>query len=152
VFSFPQKAPAGAVTRNDMTAIEQLETWLTYQRHWCEHKPSITVSVRDDEWVSVGAFVFEHFDEMSGVSFLPHSDHTYQQAPYQETFKDKPVTGLRYEDGAEYVITPSYEDVLAQMPETIDWSKLSDYEQEDNTAGMQTMACSGDSCEIVDLT
>jgi len=152
VFSFPQKAPAGAVTRNDMTAIEQLETWLTYQRHWCEHKPSITVSVRDHEWVSVGAFVYEHFDEMSGVSFLPHSDHTYQQAPYQETFKDKPVTGLRYEDGAEYVITPSYEDVLAQMPETIDWSKLSDYEQEDNTAGMQTMACSGDSCEIVDLT
>jgi ribonucleoside-diphosphate reductase alpha chain len=152
VFSFPQKAPAGAVTRNDMTAIEQLETWLTYQRHWCEHKPSITVSVRDHEWVSVGAFVYEHFDEMSGVSFLPHSDHTYQQAPYQETFKDKPVTGLRYEDDAEYVITPSYEDVLAQMPETIDWSKLSDYEQEDNTAGMQTMACSGDSCEIVDLT
>jgi len=110
------------------------------------------VSVRDHEWVSVGAFVYEHFDEMSGVSFLPHSDHTYQQAPYQETFKDKPVTGFRYEDDAEYVITPSYEDVLAQMPETIDWSKLSDYEQEDNTAGMQTMACSGDSCEIVDLT
>jgi ribonucleoside-triphosphate reductase len=147
VFSFPQKAPAGAVTRNDMSAIEQLEMWLTYQRHWCEHKPSITVSVRDDEWVSVGAFVFEHFDEMSGVSFLPHSDHTYQQAPYQETFKDKPVTNNMGE-----VITPSYEDVLAQMPETIDWSKLSDYEQEDNTAGMQTMACSGDVCEIVDLT
>jgi ribonucleoside-diphosphate reductase alpha chain len=147
VFSFPQKAPAGATTRNDMTAIEQLETWLTYQRHWCEHKPSITVSVRDDEWVSVGAFVYEHFDEMSGVSFLPHSDHTYQQAPYQETFKDKPVT-----DRLGEVITPSYENVLAKMPETIDWSKLSDYEQEDNTAGMQTMACSGDSCEIVDLT
>ena len=152
VFSFPQKAPAGAVTRNDMTAIEQLEMWLTYQRHWCEHKPSITVSVRDSEWVSVGAFVYEHFDEMSGVSFLPHSDHTYQQAPYQETFKDKPVTGLRWEDGEEYIITPSYEDILAQMPETIDWSKLSDYEKEDNTAGMQTMACTGDSCEIVDLT
>ena len=152
VFSFPQKAPAGAVTRNDMTAIEQLEMWLTYQRHWCEHKPSITVSVRDSEWVSVGAFVYEHFDEMSGVSFLPHSDHTYQQAPYQETFKDKPVTGLRWEDGEEYIITPSYEDVLAQMPETIDWSKLTEYEQEDNTAGMQTMACSGDVCEIVDLT
>jgi len=91
--------------------------------------------------------VYEHFDEMSGVSFLPHSDHTYQQAPYQETFKDKPVT-----DNMGEVITPSYEEVLAQMPETIDWSKLSDYEQEDNTAGMQTMACSGDVCEIVDLT
>jgi len=134
VFSFPQKAPAGAVTRNDMTAIEQLETWLTYQRHWCEHKPSITVSVRDDEWVSVGAFVFEHFDEMSGVSFLPHSDHTYQQAPYQDCDKS------------------DYKELLSLMPTDIDWSKLTDYEKEDNTAGMQTMACSGDSCEIVDLT
>jgi ribonucleoside-diphosphate reductase alpha chain len=134
VFSFPQKAPAGAVTRNDMTAIEQLETWLTYQRHWCEHKPSITVSVRDHEWVSVGAFVFEHFDEMSGVSFLPHSDHTYQQAPYQDCNKS------------------DYETLLSLMPTGIDWSKLTDYEKEDNTAGMQTMACSGDSCEIVDLT
>ena len=134
VFSFPQKAPAGAVTRNDMTAIEQLETWLTYQRHWCEHKPSITVSVRDHEWVSVGAFVFEHFDEMSGVSFLPHSDHTYQQAPYQDCDKS------------------DYETLLSLMPKDIDWSKLTDYEKEDNTAGMQTMACSGDVCEIVDLT
>jgi ribonucleoside-triphosphate reductase len=134
VFSFPQKAPAGAVTRNDMTAIEQLEMWLTYQRHWCEHKPSITVSVRDHEWVSVGAFVYDHFDEMSGVSFLPHSDHTYQQAPYQDCDKS------------------DYEELLSLMPTDIDWSKLTDYEQEDNTAGMQTMACSGDSCEIVDLT
>jgi ribonucleoside-diphosphate reductase alpha chain len=73
VFSFPQKSPAGAVTRNDMTAIEQLNLWLTYQRHWCEHKPSVTISVRDSEWMHVGAFVYEHFDEMSGVSFLPHS-------------------------------------------------------------------------------
>ena len=87
VFSFPQKAPAGAVTRNDMTAIEQLETWLTYQRAWCEHKPSVTISVRDDEWIEVGAFVYKHFDEMSGVSFLPHSDHTYQQAPYQKPLR-----------------------------------------------------------------
>ena len=134
VFSFPQKAPTGAVTRNDMTAIEQLEMWLTYQRHWCEHKPSITVSVRDSEWVSVGAFVYEHFDEMSGVSFLPHSDHTYQQAPYQDCDKS------------------DYETLLSLMPKEVDWSKLTDYEQEDNTAGMQTMACSGDSCEIVDLT
>ena len=134
VFSFPQKAPAGAVTRNDMTAIEQLETWLTYQRHWCEHKPSVTISVRDSEWLAVGAFVYEHFDEMSGVSFLPHSDHTYQQAPYQDCTKEQ------------------YEELLAQMPERIDWTKLSEYEQEDNTAAMQTLACSGDSCEIVDLT
>ena len=134
VFSFPQKSPAGAVTRNDMTAIEQLNLWLTYQRHWCEHKPSVTISVRDSEWMHVGAFVYEHFDEMSGVSFLPHSDHTYQQAPYQDCTKEE------------------YEVLLGSMPEKIDWSKLSDYEQEDNTVAMQTMACTGDVCEVVDLT
>jgi ribonucleoside-triphosphate reductase len=134
VFSFPVKSPAGAITRNDMTAIEQLETWLLYQRHWCEHKPSVTISVRDDEWVEVGAFVFKYFDEMSGVSFLPHSDHTYQQAPYQDCDKS------------------DYEELLSLMPTEIDWSKLTDYEKEDNTASMQTLACSGDSCEIVDLT
>ncbi len=134
VFSFPVKSPAGAITRNDMTAIEQLETWLTYQRSWCEHKPSVTISVRDSEWMSVGAFVYEHFDEMSGVSFLPHSDHTYQQAPYQDCIKEE------------------YEELLATMPKSIDWSELSEYEKEDNTAGSQTMACSGDVCEIVDIT
>jgi ribonucleoside-diphosphate reductase alpha chain len=133
VFSFPQKAPAGAVTRNDMTAIEQLEMWLIYQRHWCEHKPSVTISVRDSEWLEVGAFVYKHFDEMSGVSFLPHSDHTYQQAPYQDCEAS------------------DYHELLELMPKRIDWSKLSEYEQEDNTVSMQTMACSGDSCEIVDL-
>ena len=134
VFSFPVKSPEGAVTRNDMTAVEQLETWLTYQRHWCEHKPSVTISVRDSEWMHVGAFVYEHFDEMSGVSFLPHSDHTYQQAPYQDCSQEE------------------YEELLSTMPKNIDWSELSQYEDEDNTAGSQTMACSGDTCEIVDLT
>ena len=133
VFSFPVKSPNKAVTRNDMSAIEQLETWLTYQRHWCEHKPSVTVSVRADEWMEVGAFVYKHFDEMSGVSFLPHSDHTYQQAPYQDCTKEE------------------YEELLAKMPEAIDWSKLSEYEQEDNTIAMQTMACTGDVCEVVDI-
>jgi len=133
VFSFPQKSPDNAVTRNDMSAIEQLETWLTYQRHWCEHKPSVTISVRDHEWLEVGAFVYKHFDEMSGVSFLPHSDHTYQQAPYQDCSKG------------------DYKTLLSLMPTSIDWSRLSEYEQEDNTVSMQTMACSGDSCEIVDL-
>ena len=133
VFSFPVKSPDKAVTRNDMTAVEQLELWLTYQRHWCEHKPSVTISVRDAEWMSVGAFVYEHFDEMSGVSFLPHSDHTYQQAPYQEVGKSV------------------YKELLSLMPKAIDWSLLNDYESEDNTVSMQTMACSGDSCEIVDL-
>jgi ribonucleoside-diphosphate reductase alpha chain len=134
VFSFPIKSPEGAVTRNDMTAVEQLETWLIYQRSWCEHKPSVTISVRDHEWMEVGAFVYKHFDEMSGVSFLPHSDHTYQQAPYQDCTKE------------------DYEELLAIMPKSIDWSELSEYEDEDNTAGSQTMACSGDTCEIVDLT
>ncbi len=133
VFSFPMKSPDGAVTRNDTTAIEQLETWLIYQRHWCEHKPSVTISVKDSEWVEVGAFVYKHFDEMSGVSFLPHSDHTYQQAPYQDCGKSE------------------YKELLSLMPKAIDWASLSDYEQEDNTSGSQTMACSGDSCEIVDL-
>ena len=133
VFSFPVKSPEQAVTRNDMTAVEQLELWLTYQRHWCEHKPSVTISVRDSEWMAVGSFVYEHFDEMSGVSFLPHSEHTYQQAPYQECTKEV------------------YKEMLDTMPDSIDWGMLSEYESEDNTVSMQTMACSGDSCEIVDL-
>jgi ribonucleoside-triphosphate reductase (thioredoxin) len=134
VFSFPQKSPPNAVTSNDMTAVEQLEAWLVYQRHWCEHKPSVTISVRDSEWVQVGAFVYKHFDEMSGVSFLPHLDHVYEQAPYQDCTKQE------------------YEEMLSFMPTNIDWAKLSEYESEDNTSGMQTLACSGDSCEIVDLT
>jgi ribonucleoside-diphosphate reductase alpha chain len=134
VFSFPVKSPEGAVTRNDMTALEQLELWLIYQRHWCEHKPSITVTVRDSEWMEVGAWVYKYFDEVSGVSFLPHSDHTYQQAPYQEVSE------------REYVYT------LAIMPELIDWSKLRDYEKEDTTKAMQTFNCTGGVCEIVDIT
>ena len=134
VFSFPFKSPEGAITRNDMTAVKQLETWLTYQRYWCEHKPSVTITVQDSEWMDVGAFVYKHFDEMSGVSFLPHSDYIYQQAPYQDCTKEE------------------YEVLLSSMPEKIDWSKLSDYEQEDNTVAMQTMACTGDVSEIVDLT
>ncbi len=133
VFSFPVKSPSGAVTRNDMTAVEQLELWLTYQRSWCEPKPSVTISVRDAEWMAVGAFVYEHFDEMSGVSFLPHSDHTYQQAPYQDCTQEE------------------YEEMLDKMPANINWELLNEYESEDNTVSMQTMACSGDSCEIVDL-
>jgi len=134
VFSFPVKSPQGAVVRDDVSAMEQLKTWLVYQRNWCEHKPSVTVSVKDDEWMDVGAFVYEHFDEMSGVSFLPHDGGSYQQAPYQEC------------------AATDYHILLDEMPDSIDWSKLSEYEEEDNTSGMQTMACSGDSCEIVDLT
>ena len=133
VFSFPQKAPQGATCTADMTAIEQLQMWLMYQRNWCEHKPSVTINVKGDEWLEVGAFVYKHFDEMSGVSFLPFNEHTYQQAPYQDCDK----------------IT--YKDMLNKMPKTIDWAKLSEYESEDNTSGSQTLACSGDACEIVDL-
>ena len=133
VFSFPMKAPQGAVVTADMSAIEQLEMWLAYQRSWCEHKPSVTINVKSDEWFEVGAFVYKHFDEMSGVSFLPYNEHTYQQAPYQEC------------------LATDYHMLLDQMPDSIDWDKLSEYEQEDNTAGSQTLACSGDSCEIVDL-
>ena len=134
VFSFPQKAPEGATCTADMTAIEQLEMWLAYQRNWCEHKPSVTINVKGGEWLEVGAFVYKHFDEMSGVSFLPFNEHTYQQAPYQDC------------DEA------TYQEMLGKMPGRIDWSKLSEYESEDNTSGSQTLACSGDACEIVDLT
>jgi ribonucleoside-diphosphate reductase alpha chain len=134
VFSFPMKSPANAVVTADLTAIEQLQTWLAYQRAWCEHKPSVTINVRKDEWFEVGAFVFKHFDEMSGVSFLPYNEHTYQQAPYQEVGQSE------------------YETLLSVMPEKIDWSKLQDYEKEDMTTSSQTFACVGGSCEIVDLT
>ena len=134
VFSFPMKSPDGCLTRNDLTAIEHLNLWLTYQRHWCEHKPSITITVREHEWMDVGAWVYEHFDEVSGISFLPHSDHSYKQAPYQDCTKEE------------------YETLLAQMPKNVNWSDLSKYEKEDRTAGSQTYACSGDKCEMVDLT
>ena len=133
VFSFPQKSPTGAVVTADMSAIEQLEMWLAYQRHWCEHKPSVTINVKNDEWFEVGAFVYKNFDEMSGVSFLPYDDHSYQQAPYQECGKS------------------DYNYLLSCMPDKLNWDELADYENEDNTAGSQTLACSGDSCEIVDL-
>ena len=133
VFSFPVKAPEGCVTRTEMTAIEQLEMWLIYQRHWCEHKPSVTITVKEEEWMGVGSFVYNYFDEMSGVSFLPHSDHTYRQAPYQDCTKE------------EYV------ELEAKMPKVIDWSRLAQYESEDNTKGSQTLACAADGCEIVDI-
>jgi len=133
VFSFPMRSPEGCVTRNDMTAVEQLQMWLIYQEHWCEHKPSCTVTVRDHEWVEVGAFVYTNFDAMSGVSFLPHSDHIYQQAPYQDCTKEE------------------YDGMLSKSPKNINWSKLMDYEKEDTTSGSQTFACSGDTCEIVDI-
>ena len=134
VFSFPIQSPAKCVTRNDMTAIEQLELWLVYQRHWCEHKPSVTITVKEEEWPTVGGWVYDHFDEISGISFLPHSDHSYRQAPYQDCTWNE------------------YEEMLKKMPVDVDWSDLGEYEKEDNTSGSQTLSCTGNSCEIVDLT
>ena len=133
VFSFPMKPPSSAVCRKDMSAIEQLDIWLMYQKHWCEHKPSVTISVKEDEWLEVGSWVYNNFDDVSGISFLPFSEHTYKQAPYQDCDKKE------------------YEDTLSIMPKNIDWTKLSDYEKEDTTKSAQTFACSGDSCEIVDI-
>ena len=123
VFSFAMKSPDGAVTRTQMTAIEQLELWKTYAIHWCEHKPSITVTVKEHEWMEVGAWVYENFDVASGVSFLPHSDHTYQQAPYQDIEPD------------DYYDWKSYSHVK------IDWNKLTEFEKEDNTSGSRELAC-----------
>ena len=133
VFSFPMKSPDDAIFRYDMTAIEQMELWKIYQEHWCEHKPSVTISVKEHEWMNVGAWVYDNFDNISGISFLPFSEHTYRQAPYQDCTKEE------------------YEEFLTKMPEKVDWSKLSEYEEQDYTAGSQTLACSGDSCEVVDL-
>jgi ribonucleoside-triphosphate reductase len=133
VFSFPMKSPEASVFRNDMTAIEQMELWLAYQTHWCEHKPSVTISVKEHEWPEVGAWVYEHFDRISGISFLPFSEHTYRQAPYQDCTEEE------------------YFEALERMPKNVDWSKLADFEKEDFTTGAQELACSAGGCEVVDL-
>jgi len=134
VFSFAMRSPDGAVTRTQMTAIQQLELWKTYAIHWCEHKPSITVTVKEHEWMEVGAWVYENFDVASGVSFLPHSDHTYQQAPYQDIEPDD------YYDWQQ-----TYSHIR------IDWNKLTEFEKEDNTSGSRELACTAGVCEVVDL-
>ena len=134
VFSFPVESPEKAVTRNDTSALAQLDLWLVYQKHWCEHKPSVTITVKEDEWLDVGAWVYNNFDNVAGISFLPHTDHTYKQAPYQECSKK------------------DYLSLAKSMPDNIDWSLLSDYEVEDNTKGGQELACTADACEIVDIT
>ena len=131
VFSFPMKVDRGAVFRTDLTAIEQLDLWKIYQEHWCEHKPSVTISVKEDEWMEVGAWVYKNFDQMSGVSFLPFSEHTYRQAPYQDCDREQ------------------YEKLLKVMPKDVDWSQLSKYEQVDTTIASQELACANGLCEIV---
>ena len=133
VFSFPMKAPIGSVCRNDMSAIEQLELWKIYAKHWCEHKPSVTISVKENEWVPVGAWCWENFQYLSGVSFLPFSDHTYIQAPYQD------------------IDEKEYRKLAKKMPTVIDWQKLQDFEREDNTKGSQELACTAGVCELVDI-
>ena len=131
VFSFPMKVDENSVFRTDMSAIEQLELWLTYQKHWCEHKPSVTISVKEHEWLEVGAWVYENFDYMAGVSFLPFNDHTYKQAPYQD------CNELEYHDLKE------------KMPKIVDWNLLGEYEKSDMTIGSQELACSAaGGCEI----
>ena len=133
VFSFPMKSPPNAVTRFDMSAIEQLELWLQYQRHWCEHKPSVTISVKEDEWMEVGSWVYDHFDEVSGISFLPFSEHTYKQAPYQDIDEDM------------------YYELKEQMPTKVNWELLREFEKEDTTSGGRELACTAGVCEVVDL-
>ena len=133
VFSFPMKSPVGAITRTAMTAIEQLDYWLMFQRHWCEHKPSVTISVKEDEWMEVGAWVYKNFDEVSGISFLPFSEHTYKQAPYQDIDENE------------------YKELMKTMPKAIDWSKLKDFEKEDTTNGSKELACTAGVCEVVDI-
>jgi ribonucleoside-diphosphate reductase alpha chain len=134
VFSFPMESPKGAICRKDMTAWKQLSLWHTYAKHWCEHKPSVTVSVKEDEWVNTSAWVYDNFDDISGISFLPFSDHTYQQAPYQDCSKEE------------------YNELLKKMPKNVNWGKLSDYEAKDYTIASQELACSAEGgCEIVDL-
>jgi len=134
VFSFPIKAPEGALTRNDLTATQHLDIWMTYQRHWCEHKPSVTIYVKPDEWEEVGNWVYDNFDEVSGISFLPHSEHTYQQAPYQD------------------ITAEEYNEWVARMPKDVDWDMLSSYELEDTTTSSQELACVAGACDVVDIT
>lgn len=131
VFSFPQESPRGCLTTSSLTALQQLETWLMYQRHWCEHKPSVTVSVKEDEWMEVGAWVYNNFEEVAGISFLPALDHVYKQAPYQAITEDE------------------YKQAISTMPTDIDFRDLD--EKEDNTTGSQEFACTGNSCELVGL-
>lgn len=131
VFSYPQKAPEHSVVRDELSAVDQLKIWLVYAEHWCEHNPSCTVYVREHEWLEVGAFVYRHFDRMCGVSFLPHSDHTYKQAPYQEVDRS------------------TYERLAEEMPKELDWSLLAEYEKEDTTEGIKELACVAGACEVV---
>jgi ribonucleoside-diphosphate reductase alpha chain len=134
VFYFPQKAPKNATITKDLTAIDHLEMWKTYRTYWTEHNPSVTINVHEDEWLRVGAWVFDNFDSIGGISFLPASEHTYKQAPYQEISKDE------------------YEEWVKKSPSSIQWEMLSLYEKEDGTTGTQELSCVAGECEIVDIS
>jgi len=131
VFYFPMKSPKGSTMRDEKSALEQLEIWKIYQLDWCEHKPSITVYVKEHEWLEVGAWVYENFDVMSGVAFLPHSEHLYKQAPYQEVNEN------------------TYKEWLKKTPRNINWMDLTNYEKEDTTTSSKELACTAGACEIV---
>ncbi len=130
VFSFPQKSPKTSKFRKDVSAIEQLEVWLMYKKHWTEHNPSVTIYVKEHEWMKVGSWVYDHFDDACGIAFLPSSDHSYKQAPFQEISKDE------------------YEVWLGKMPKNVDWKLISEYEKEDTTTSSRELACTGDSCML----
>ena len=135
VFSFPQKSPEGATCRTEMTAWKQLSLWHTYAKEWCEHKPSVTVSIKEDEWVNTAAWVYENFDDISGISFLPFSDHTYRQAPYQDCSEKE------------------YKLLVDQMPKNVNWASLAEYETQDYTSASQEFACTSEKgCEVVDIS
>lgn len=134
VLYFPTEAPKGAVTRKDLTALEHLEIWRVYRNHWTEHNPSVTISVKDEEWIDVAAWLYKNWEDAAGISFLPQTDHVYKQAPYQDVTQEE------------------YEAWMERMPDEIHWSLLSHYEVEDTTTGSQTLACSADGgCEVVDI-
>lgn len=128
IFTFPKKAPEGALVRSDISALDHLNLWLVYQRHWCEHKPSVTISVKENEWMAVGAWVYENFDEVSGISFLPYDGGSYRQAPYETITKEQ------------------YEELLTKTPTVIDWNTLVEFE--DNVEGVQTLSCTAGNCDI----
>jgi len=133
IFSFPIKSPETSILRHEIDVIDKLKFVKLYKDYYCEHNPSCTIYIKEDEWLKVGAWVYENFDEMTGLSFMPYSDHTYQQAPYQECTEEE------------------YTEFLKKMPKNVEWEKLAEYENEDFTSSSQTLACHGDTCEIVEV-
>ena len=131
IFRFPQKSPEGSITRTEKTALEQLELWMIYKEHYCDHNPSCTINVKEHEWLDVGAWVYKNFDNISGLAFLPFSEHSYTQAPYQECTKEE------------------YDKLSQFMPVNVDWNDLSEFETDDMTTGSQELACTGGGCDIL---